>query len=98
MFVRAGAPREKVRAGEKLGLGFLELLVFFSESFDSASGIHQFLFAGEKGMALGTDFHRDVLSGRSGFELSPTVTGYFGLPVFRMNILFHNTFPTSRLI
>lgn len=37
--------------------------VFFLETLDSTRGINQFLFAGEKRMASGTDFNLDFILG-----------------------------------
>jgi hypothetical protein len=48
---------EKRRAETLL---ILKFFVFLAETLDSAGGVHQFLFAGEKRMAFGANFHADV--------------------------------------
>ena len=45
------------------------------ESFHTAGGIDQFLFAGKEGMAMGTDSDRNLVRGRKGLDDMPTDTG-----------------------
>lgn len=50
-------------------------LVLALEAFDASSGVHQLLFAGKEGMAMGADFDVDVaLVGRAGLEGFPAST------------------------
>jgi hypothetical protein len=73
-------------AGLRLSLfGFVPFL----ESFHSACRIHYFLFAGHKGMAIGTNFYLDIFFGRSCFNDIAANTSYCGLFIFRMNAFFH---------
>jgi hypothetical protein len=67
---------------EMLGVLLVELL-------DPAGGIDQFLLAGEKGMAGGTDFHLDLLV--NGAELNLVAAGALGLDLVigGMDISFH---------
>lgn len=79
----AGSPKDPVR----------KLLFFFGvlllEAFHSPFSIHDFLRPGEKGMAIGANIDIDVPDGRSGFKTIPTGTVDDGLPIDRMNPLFH---------
>jgi hypothetical protein len=68
---------------------FLELFVFPAETLDPTGCIHQFLLAGKKGMALGTDFNTDVRFGRSHFNGAATGTFNGRILVFGMDICFH---------
>jgi hypothetical protein len=99
--VRSGrlCPDVRIRAGKPLGallLGLLEFFVFFAEPFNAASRIDQLLFAGEKRMALGTNFHRDVFPGRTDFEFGATVARNLRRRVGRMNVFFHGESLTSK--
>jgi hypothetical protein len=79
-----------------LGLDLLVVVfVFFQEPFDSPSGIDQFLFAGKKRMALGADFHPDILPGGTGLKHGATGAGDRGLMVSGMNVGFHEAKPLS---
>ena len=63
-----GLRRHRMQPCWKTGrkaLLILKFFVFFSESLDAAGCVDQFLFTGEKRMALGADFHADVLFGGS---------------------------------
>jgi hypothetical protein len=67
----------------------LILRVFSVEAFDSACGVHQLLFAGEEGMALGTDFQMDFRLRRAGFERFAAGALHDSLDVSRMNVCLH---------
>jgi hypothetical protein len=71
----------------------LKLGVFSAKPFNAAGGIHQFLFACIKRMALGADFHRNVgFSGSYGHFIA---AGAFNGRrfIFGMNIFFHRGIP-----
>jgi hypothetical protein len=70
----------------------LKFFVFFAEPLDAAGGIHQFLLAGEKRVALGTNFHANVFFRRSSLDAAAAGTLDGGLGIFRMNIGFHCNF------
>ena len=62
-----------------------------------AAAVHQLLSAGKKRMALGADFHTDVLPGRGGVNLIATCATDGGLLVLWMDALFHRvSSPLSR--
>jgi hypothetical protein len=67
----------------------LEFFVFFAEAFDATSGVHQFLFSCIKGMALGANFHADVLLGRARRNFVSAGAPDNGLVVSRVYIFFH---------
>jgi hypothetical protein len=77
-------------------LGVLKFLVFFPETLDPSCRIDKLLFAGEKRMALGTNFHRDVFPGRTDFEFGATVARNLRRRVGRMNVFFHGESLTSK--
>jgi hypothetical protein len=54
---------EREKLGLRLGSGFGNLGVFLLEALNPSGGIHYFLFPGEKRVALGTNFHPDILFG-----------------------------------
>jgi hypothetical protein len=68
---------------------FLKLFVFFTKTLDTAFGIKELLFAGEKRMAFGTNFNADIFFGGSGFQYIAAGALYLGLMVLGMNIGFH---------
>jgi hypothetical protein len=57
--------------------------------FHAASCINKLLLTSEKAMTRGTDFNLDVLKRGAGFDNIPTRTGYRGIKIFWMDILFH---------
>jgi hypothetical protein len=67
--------------------------VFAPEAFHPAGGVHQFLFAGEEGMALGADLHPDLVPGGTGDEFIATGAAHRGFQKFGMNGCFHNSVP-----
>jgi len=72
-----------------LGVGVLKLCVFFPETLDTACRIHKFLLPGEEWVALGTDFHANVLFRGSHFNGIPASAAYSCLVVLRMDLAFH---------
>jgi hypothetical protein len=72
-----------------LFLGRLEFFVFFAEPFNAAGRVNQLLLACKKRVALGTNFHSDVFSGRTGFQNRTAVTRDRGFFVSRVNVFFH---------
>jgi len=95
-----------VRRKEKLLLGLfgflgflrLKLFVLLAESLDTPRGIHQFLLSGVKRMALGTDFHADILlCGARGYFVA-TCASNDRLMVCGMDILFHGSSPPSQFL
>lgn len=58
------------------------------ELFNTASGAHVTLFAGEERMALGANVHAQFLLYATGFKSIAATTDYGALPVLRMNSLF----------
>jgi hypothetical protein len=71
---------------------FLILGVLFSKPFNPTRCIHQFLFAGKKGMALRTNFHANVFFG--GPHLNGITAGTLDgrWSILWMNIFFHYNF------
>ena len=59
------------------------------ETIHTAAGIVQLLLTGEERMALGTNFHTDILLGRAGRDHVAAGTGDGGLLVYGMDALFH---------
>jgi len=73
--------------------------VFFLESFYSACGIDEFLFAGIEGVAHRADFCMYFLGGTAGLEGIAAATADYHLMIFRMYAFFHNIrFPASKLL
>ena len=86
--------QKKDWAGGELLRGFfliLKLFVFFPESFDSACGVDQFLFAGKKRVAFGTNFNTDIGFGRANLDFAATCTTDGRVGIFRMDVFFHDT-------
>src|SRR5215469_5071439 len=71
-----------------LGSGSLPV-VFSLESFDTTGGVHQFLLAGEKGMAFRADFEVNLRLGRACLEGFATGALHDRIDVIRMDICFH---------
>ena len=71
------------------GLFFLELLVFFPETFNTTRCVNQFLFASKKWMTFGAYFNADIGFGRTNLYLVATRAPYAGISVVRMNAVFH---------
>ncbi|VTR70661.1 hypothetical protein DESC_820021 [Desulfosarcina cetonica] len=67
----------------------LEFFVLFSEPLDTAGRIHQLLFAGEKRVAFGTNFHTNVLLGRADFDGVAADALNGRLLIIRMDVGFH---------
>ena len=91
--------QKKDWAGGNLLRGFfliLKLFVLFPESFDSACGVDQFLFAGKKRMAFGTNFNTDIGFSRANLDLASTCTTDGRVGIFRMDVLFHDTLNKDR--
>ena len=71
---------------------FLKFLVLLTEPFDPAGGVDQFLFSGEKRMALRTNFDPDILFGRTDCDLVAAGTLNGRLEIMRMDVCFHINF------
>jgi hypothetical protein len=71
--------------------------IFFLETFHPARGIDQFLLAREKGMAAGTNLHRDLFLDRSGTDLIAAGAPDYRIDVLRMNPFFHHNPPAGKL-
>ena len=71
------------------------LLVATVELVDTARRIHEFLFAGEEGMALGAD--ADLVLGTGGLDMPHLAAGASDdrVTVSGMEILFHSLLPFS---
>jgi len=63
-----------------------ELLLEF---VDTTAGINQLLSAGVEGMALGTNFHVQILLGGAGLELGAAGADDLGRSVVGMDSVFH---------
>ena len=63
--------------------------VFLLEPLHPSGRVDQFLFAGEEGMATGTDFHRNFLL--DGFRADLIAAGAFDdrIDILGVNFLFH---------
>ena len=59
------------------------------ETINTAAGIVQLLLAGEEGMALGTNFHADILLGGTGRENVATSAANRSLFVVGMDAFSH---------
>ena len=71
---------------------FFKLCVFSAETLNSTGGVDQFLFSGKKRMAVGTNFHTDVLDGCADFKTVSTCTSCCRCVIFWMNTFFHFIF------
>jgi hypothetical protein len=80
------APKRKTGRKELL---ILEFFVFFSESFDTAGRIHEFLFAGKKRMTFGTNFDADVFFRGSDLYGVAAGTLHGRVEIIRMDVSFH---------
>ena len=76
--------------GPGLGSG---IGVFLRESLDAASGVDKLLFAGEKGMTAGANFHsqRVALYGRTRRESVPAGAMHSNWMIVGMNAGFHGS-------
>lgn len=72
--------------------------VLFLEALDAPRGVHQLLFAGEKGMAARTNFHADhvALKCGPGFKRAAARTMHRDGVVIGMNTFFHSQAPFCR--
>jgi hypothetical protein len=70
----------------------LKFFVFFSEPFDTAGRIDQFLLAGKKRVAFGANFHAYVFFRRTNLDgvAAGTLDGCF--EIIRMDVGFHRNF------
>ena len=64
-------------------------VIFLPEPLNPPRCIHQLLFAGKEGVAGGTNFHLDILHGRTGLDHIPASAGDLGQFISGMNLLFH---------
>jgi len=89
----SGIPKGVSDGNLKQLLFFQMLSVLFHELLHTTGRIDQFLLAGEKGMASGTDFHLDLRL--DGTELNLVAAGTEGLNtmIFRMDTFFHGYIP-----
>ena len=72
--------------------------VLLAKLVDAARGVQDLLLAGIERMAVGTDFHLEVVSqSRSRLERVPTGAGHGDFFVFRMRIGFHGSLYPSGL-
>lgn len=82
-------------ASEPFGHGVDQKLLFLFiaviEPFDATFGIEKFVLAGEKRMAIGTNFDSDFGFGRAGFKLISAGAVHLGLYIDGMNTLFHKS-------
>jgi hypothetical protein len=69
--------------------GRLGAAIATREFLNPAGGIDEFLFAGEKRMASGTDADFNVLAGRACVIDRPAGTDNIGFVILRMNTRFH---------
>jgi hypothetical protein len=69
---------------------------FLAEPFESAGGIHEFLFAGEKRVAVAANIDVDAREGAAGGECVPTGTVNAASLITRMSFLFHDALLTTR--
>jgi hypothetical protein len=81
-----------LKEDRKNALLILEFFVFFSEALDTASRVHQFLLAGVKRVAFGTNFHAYVFFRRSDLNNVPAGTLNGRLGIIRMDVSFHCNF------
>src|SRR6185437_14220449 len=83
-----GAQPRKKWPCHLLGRGGAAVLAL--EALDPAGGVHQLLFAGVEGVALGADFHVDVaLVGRAGRKAMPAGAYHLDGIVGGMNRRLH---------
>ena len=71
-----------------------ELLV---ELLHAAAGVDQLLLAGVEGVALGADFHGDVLTGGTGLDDVAAGAANGGLIVLGMDAFLHYNSPHIKL-
>ncbi len=65
------------------------------ESVNASAGIYKLLLAGKERMALGANFHLDILLGRLCFDYVTAVAGNGCLEQCRMDVLSHQNSPLS---
>ena len=78
--------------------GLLTEAVTLFEHINASARINQLLFAGKERMALGTNFHVNILFRRRRLDHIAAGTGDGGLLVLRMQILFHVWSPLSAVL
>ena len=67
--------------------------VLFAEAVNTARSIQKALLAGEKGMAVGANFHMHLLAlGGEHFFFMPAGAGDGGVVHFGMDVFFHDSF------
>ena len=67
----------------------LKFRVFLAETLNAARSVDQFLFPGEKRVALGTNFNRNILLCRTNFNFIAAGALDGGVVVLGMGIRFH---------
>ena len=67
------------------------------ELLHAAAGVDQLLLAGVEGVALGADFHGDVLTGGAGLDDVAAGAADGGLVVLGMDAFFHCLSPHNKL-
>ena len=76
----------RTQKGKTAGLAQTELLV---KAAHAATGVHQLLLTGEKGVTLGAALHLDVLLGRAGLDHVTTSAADSGLFILGMDAFLH---------
>jgi hypothetical protein len=76
--------------------GFFALvpIELLAELLDPTGGVDELLLAREERMARRADFQADLLLGAAGRELVATRAHHFTLGIIRMNVSFHEPFPS----
>ena len=69
------------------------ICILFHKFFNPAGRVDQLLLPGKEGVAGGTDFHLDFLIHGAGFHLVPAGALRGNFLIFRMDILFHRSYP-----
>ena len=74
-------------------LGLVLNVEFLLKPVNTSSGIYQFLFPGEEGMAFRTNFYADIVFCGTGRDFVSAHTFYDSFLVFGMDSVFHFLFP-----
>ena len=82
-------PRIETDAGVLL-IALLAQTVLLVEAADTPAGIEHLLLTGEEGVALGTNFHTDILLGGAGRIDSTASAADGGLLIIRMDSFLHD--------
>jgi hypothetical protein len=71
--------------------------VFTPEALYPTGGVHEFLFSGEEGMALGADFDPDAFLRGAGGEFVAAGAAHRSFYIIGMDIVFHDCSPEVQL-